>query len=341
MADGNEGASGPKGWGLGHGLMKILGGLAKGIAPISIIHRRTTWQGSLVHAMLYLTLFGAIGYLCYFVVDQMTESNPEIDNTRKEAVIMGVSQMVTDIRSNAKDSDPKTIAVAHFAYDPSDYVTEHVREALDRQGRFQVVKRPIWDRFCRLVGRINDGAATREQAIKNAGGDGVEGILWGRVGRLENEQGGATFTGDYELFDLRSGRPTYSGKIHTSTSPARLGSQLGFPGAAPAEEAEPRADDGRDAYGIPWHVRLLLFLVVMLLLPVMTIAFIRTMVAKKSNGVNAFVLGIYTSVDLILAFFAVGGSLSSAFSVALFALASIVAFLYNVKIMSFAVRLEE
>ncbi len=51
-------------------------------------------------------------------------------------------------------------------------------------------------------------------------------------------------------------------------------------------------------------------------------------------------LGVYTVVDLILAFFMVGGSLSSFFAVVVFLLAGVLAFLYNVKIMTFAVRLE-
>jgi beta-lactamase regulating signal transducer with metallopeptidase domain len=60
-----------------------------------------------------------------------------------------------------------------------------------------------------------------------------------------------------------------------------------------------------------WQIRVLGFLVVMLLLPVCTFMFVRAMVAKRSNRVNAFMLGIYTVVDMVFAFFMVGGSFVS------------------------------
>lgn len=306
--------------------------------PSSISINRATWQGALVKLASWILLFATIAFLCIYVAREMTESNPEIDESRKEAARLGVSQMIADIRKNTDDdSGPKKIAVVHFSNDPSDFVTETVREAANKQGGFHVVKSSLTDRFCKMVGRVNDGVSTREQAISETLGDGVEGVLWGRVNRLENERDGATFTGDYELYDLRKGQPGYSGKIRQSTVPGRFET---------AKDMDQTAGNYRlplysHASGVPWHIRFLLFVVAVLLLPVVTISFIRTMVAKKSNGVNAFVLGIYTTVDLILAFFMVGGSLSSFFTVAVFLLSGVLAFLYNVKIMTFAVRLEE
>ncbi len=47
----------------------------------------------------------------------------------------------------------------------------------------------------------------------------------------------------------------------------------------------------------------------MLLLPVFTIAFIRTMVRKDSNKTNAFVLGIYTVADALLAWLLIGAAI--------------------------------
>ena len=331
--------------------------------PSSISIVRATWQGALVKLLSRTALLAAVAYLCVYVVREMTESNPEIDEPRKEVARLGISQMVADIRSNTADeSGPKRIAVMHFANDPSDFVTETVRKAVGDQGGFQVVKSPLADRFCKMVGRVNDGVSSREQAIRETHGDGLDGVLWGRVNRLENERDGATFTGDYELYDLRLGRVGYSGKIRQSTVPGRFAADQGgkqasgnyaraaVPSAVPANVHDSVSDAvpesmsdsvSAKASGVPWHIRFLLFVVAVLLLPVVTISFIRTMVSKKSNGVNAFVLGVYTTVDLILAFFMVGGRLSSFFAVAVFLLSGGLAFLYNVKLMTFAVRLEE
>lgn len=306
--------------------------------PSTLSINRATWQGALVKLAARIALFAAVAYLCVYVVREMTESNPEIDESRKEVARLGVSQMVANIRGNTDEySGPKKIAVVHFANDPSDFVTETVREAVSGQGGFHVVKSSFADRLCKLFGRVNDGVSTRDQAIRETKDEGLDAVLWGRVNRLENERDGATFTGDYELYDLRRGRSGYSGKIRQSTVPGRFATDRDV-----AQTAENYCRPlSAHASGVPWHIRFLLFVIAALLLPVVTISFIRTMVAKKSNGVNAFVLGIYTAVDLILAFFMVGGSLSSFFAVAVFLLAGGLAFLYNVKIMTFAVRLEE
>jgi len=79
---------------------------------------------------------------------------------------------------------------------------------------------------------------------------------------------------------------------------------------------------------------------VVLLLPVLTISFIRTMVAKRSNQVNAFMLGIYTLVDALLAFLMVGASFTSAWPVVGFIVASLAALAYNYALMGFALKLE-
>lgn len=308
-------------------------------SSISININRATWKGALVKLASWILLFATIAFLCIYVVREMTESKPEIDESRKEVARAGISQMIDNIRRHTHDeSGLKKIAIVHFSNDPSDFVTETVREAVrEVQGGFQVVKSSFADGFCKMVGRVNDGVSTREQAIHETQGDGVDGVLWGRVHRLENERDGATFIGDYELYDLRREQPVYSGKIQQSTVPGRFEAAQNMPRPAGSY----LISLGSHVSGMPWYIRFLLFVVAVLLLPVVTISFIRTMVAKKSNGINAFVLGIYTTVDLILAFFMVGGSLSSFFYVVVFLLAGVLAFLYNVKIMTFAVRLEE
>ena len=92
------------------------------------------------------------------------------------------------------------------------------------------------------------------------------------------------------------------------------------------------------AVGAPWVLGLAL---AVLLLPVVTISFIRTMVSKRSNGVNAFTLGVYTAIDAIIAYFMVGMSLETTASVVLFVGAVLFALFYNMAVMNFAVRLED
>ena len=91
---------------------------------------------------------------------------------------------------------------------------------------------------------------------------------------------------------------------------------------------------------VPWHIRLLIFILVVLLLPILTISFLRTMVAKRSNKINAFVLGVYTMIGAILAFFMIGAIFLSILSVILFLTATLIAFFYNAYLMCVALKLE-
>jgi FtsH-binding integral membrane protein len=86
--------------------------------------------------------------------------------------------------------------------------------------------------------------------------------------------------------------------------------------------------------------RFLSWVVIVLLLPVFTIAFIRAMVRKESNRVNAFTLSVYTAVDALRAYLLLGAALTGWFSVLLFIIAVGAALAYNFYIMNFALRLE-
>ena len=85
----------------------------------------------------------------------------------------------------------------------------------------------------------------------------------------------------------------------------------------------------------------LAFLLAILLLPVVTISFIRTMVSKRSNGVNALTLAIYTAADFILAFFMVGASLETTGKAVVFIGVGIFSLLYNFTVMNYALKLED
>jgi hypothetical protein len=65
------------------------------------------------------------------------------------------------------------------------------------------------------------------------------------------------------------------------------------------------------------------------------------MVKRRSNGTNAFMLGIYTVIDMAFAFFMIGGAFVSTAAIVIFIAASLFALVYNVMMMSFAVKLEE
>ena len=118
-----------------------------------------------------------------------------------------------------------------------------------------------------------------------------------------------------------------------SKTPAAVQSEI--PQTAPAEVPAALAATG---VGAP---TVLAFLLAILLLPVVTISFIRTMVSKRSNGVNALTLAIYTAADFILSFFMVGASLETTGRAVVFMGMGVFALIYNFTVMNYALKLED
>lgn len=120
----------------------------------------------------------------------------------------------------------------------------------------------------------------------------------------------------------------------------------GEPSAQTAVSASPAVAQGNEVptalastgVGAP---TVLAFLLAILLLPVVTISFIRTMVSKRSNGVNALTLAIYTAADFILAFFMVGATLETTGKAVVFIGVGVFSLLYNFTVMNYALKLED
>lgn len=297
----------------------------------------TPWQ---YYIFWYCVRIGLIVFaaICLWLVGRaLMTPLPEPDEARREVADQGIAQIVANLRANA--GDLHRVELLHFENDPSSYVSDALRGKLQEQGGFTLREPRFRDKVAKLFGIVNDGYGSRESAVKEVDGKNVDAVVWGRVDRLENERNGATFIGDYELYDLKRSRVAYQGKIATTTVPGKV-----LPGGNVTPKSANYLTEGgfgaQMASYTPWYIRFLWFVVVTLMLPVFTVSYIRMMVAKKSNRVNALTLGVYTVVDLILAFFMIGGSFNGLFSVLLFLAASLVAFAYNVAFMTFALRLE-
>ena len=266
--------------------------------------------------------------LCAFSLWCMFVRTPghELDAARRSAARRAADAAIEAMSKDEVRGSMHVVRVLHFGNDPSHYVTDQFRKGVSRQGGFTLcTDKRLLDCLRAMIGLGELEVEERDNAISIAKGD-ADAVLWGVVDRLEHRTDGVAISGMYELYDLKGERVAYSGRLDSVFS--------SLPGFVPQRVS-------KDAGCMPWHARFLWFIVVTLLLPVLTISFIRIMVAKRSNRVNSFVLGIYTVIDAILAFFMVGGRLSSLFEFAVFLPAVVLAFLYNIQIMTFAVRLEK
>ena len=110
--------------------------------------------------------------------------------------------------------------------------------------------------------------------------------------------------------------------------------------AAAASTSAPAAPAPAEETGAVVNVSLVCILAI-LMLPVATISFMRTMVSKRSNRVNAFTLGIYTAIDFILSYFVVGPKFDTTVKTVAFIGMGIFSLMYNFMVMNYALKLED
>lgn len=264
-----------------------------------------------------------VGYVAWLAWERLGPHKPEIGPVRRELANKIIPAIVDDLRNSRKDI--RYVALPHFENDPTDYFTSRLRTVVEQSGALDLRDRTFGEKIADVVNVRHRSYGSLSAAVSRGRDLNVRGVIFGTIHSFETRCGGADIDVEVHLADVDPAQAVFSKRYDKDVSPTVL--------LVSNIEAK--------AKSFPWFQRLLGWLVAVLLLPVFTISSIRTMVRKGSNRANAFVLGIYTLVDASLAFLLVGAALSSRFSVVIFILAVVAAFVYNVRIMTFALRLEE
>jgi hypothetical protein len=215
-------------------------------------------------------------------------------------------------------------ALVHFCNDSTDYFTNTLRCAIEQSGILDLRDRTLSEKVRTMLNLRHPSYASVDKALQSGEDLGRGGALCGLVYEFESYRGGAKIDVEVNLADVATGRNVFSKRYQVESSG----------GSALVATVQERTR------GFPWFQRLLGWLLAVLLLPVFTINFMRAMVRKESNRANAFVLGIYTLADALLAWLLVGADLHSWWKITVFFLAVAGAVAYNVRIMTFAVHLE-
>lgn len=295
--------------------------------PVSVVRHPVTW---LFRLLVFLGVAALAGYLLLQGWFYIGPTKPEVGMLRKQTANEMVPLIVEDLRK-AK-APVGSVVLLHLANDPSDYVSDHLRSALEQSGVFDVRQERLWDRLRKALHLRVQGPTEPGQAQRQAGGSGAQGVLFGKINSFESYPGGARLDLDLTLAKVGSGDTVFTRHYNNETKP-------GAPGAT-AAAAVAALDPPAPVQRMAWARRLFIWAAIVLLLPVLTISFIRTMVRKGSNRSNAFTLGIYLAVNVLMALVMLEVGFSSWFSAALFLLLAGLAFAYNVSIMTFALRLE-
>jgi hypothetical protein len=275
--------------------------------------------------LVMLSKIGAIvmiGYVAWMGWQYLGPRKPEIGPVRKEMVDRLVPAITEDLR--ASRGIIREAVLLHFGNDPTDYFTNALRQGIEHAGVLDLRDRTVGEKLWDLLSLRHRPYETLSGSLQRGSARNAQAVLFGTVGALESTRRGSAIDVEVNLADVESGQIVFTKRYQKATSSLAL---------LPATVQQ-------EVKNFPWFQRLLGWAILVLLLPVFTIAFIRTMVRKESNKTNAFVLSIYTLVDAILAYLLVGAALTSWFTVMLFVVTVVAAFLYNIKVMSFALRLE-
>jgi hypothetical protein len=245
-----------------------------------------------------------------------------VSAARRQVADELIPQLLEDIRDGR--GGVRSAVLIHLVNDPSNYVTDRLRAGLEVSGILQLNDLTVTEKLQRMLRLPVSSTADLPAALALARGRGAQAVLFGSVHTFESFASGARLELELSLAELGKGTVVFTRRFTRDTStPA--------PALAALQEEVSKLAGPRG---------LVAWVAAMLLLPVFTVGFIRTMVRRESNRVNALTLGLYTLVDVLLAYLLVGMSLASlTAALPLLGLAAL-AFAYNVLIMSYAVRLE-
>jgi hypothetical protein len=263
-----------------------------------------------------------VGYVAWLGWENLGPKKPELSPLRRELAEKVISNIVEDIHSSR--GDIRRVALLQFGNDSMDQFTGMLRTGIEQSGVLDLSDRTLGEKALGALNVQRSSYFSADSAVTRGRELGTQGVLFGAVHAFESYPSGAKIDVEVNLADVSTGHALLSKRYSQENS---FGSTV----AASVQESTRK---------FPWFQRFLGWLIIVLLLPVFTIAFIRSMVRKGSNKANVFVLGIYTVADVLLAWLLVGAALNSWWTVLPFILAVAAAFAYNVRIMTFALKLE-
>jgi hypothetical protein len=277
-----------------------------------------------VHRLASLALICGVAWLCW---QHLGPQKPNIAPGREKAAGKVVDNIVNDLKENR--GELRHVALLQFAGDSSGFITERLRSKIEFTGLFDLKPKGFMTKVRGVLNLQEPSYGTLEDALQEGGSLKVAGVIYGTVRRFESVNGEEAWDVDARLCDLGS-REVVMEKSYTKADPMQTVALKTATGV-PDEEAK----------GFSWLTRSLAWVLLVLLLPVFSIAFIRSAVRKKSNKINAFVLFVYTASDAALACLLVGAALTSGFGIAVLVSAVILALIYNIHMLSYGVHLEE
>ena len=295
--------------------------------------------GNILTKVGTILLIGYIAYLCW---QHLGPQTPKIRSDRKGVADKLIPQIAEDIRSS-KDKIRRA-SVAHFDGDTTGYFTKALRSELDDKGVLDVTDRGLMEKVRDLLGMRQTSYDEIEAAARYAADLNKEAVIFGKIHTFEVKPGGVELDVELTFAEAGTKRVLHQQRYTYDTSaPPAMATGTTLPALTPAGGGTPGqvAQTPGDEATYHWGRRIFAWILLVVLLPVFSMSFIRSMARKDSNRANALVLGVYTVADILLAMLLVGPALAGWVAIGLFVVAIVASILYNVQVMTVAVKLEE
>ena len=207
----------------------------------------------------------------------------------------------------------KPIIIADLGGDPNESITNGIRNRLAAEHAASVVPQDFLERVLRQIGLAAKPVTRLDDAVRVARETGADGVLFGEVVDQSFGPRAAHLKLDLRWADKSTGQAVYLPPVEAQAG--------GSPMSASYWSARMEA--------APIWPRILIWLAVTILLPLIASPLIRRLTAEQSNAINFAVLAVVTTLDVALAFVLLGFSVSAALPALLLLAAFAGAVYYN------------
>ena len=276
-----------------------------------------------------LKTFGTAGlvvFILYKAWDYFTPSRPPYPLAKREIAREVCKTIAQDIRLH-KDNI-YTIKVFTFEKDPYGYFTNDLRRELNYLGTFDIYDKSFNEKLRDLLRLRHKPIGDEYFILEKFGGKNIDGAICGKIHTFEIVDDEVRIDVEVYFLDLRTGEELLSKRyMKTEQIPEDLARETSAP-------HKKKTFFSFLKYFIIWWIPVML-------LPIILFKFVLHTVEKNSNKANAVALSIFTIFDILWMLLIFAPTYSGIFMWIILIGGTILAFLYNVAIMSFAVKLQE
>jgi len=241
---------------------------------------------------------------------------PTCDSVRSQAGRVAVAQIADRIHDER--GDVRRAVVLHFTNDPTDYLTETLREQLMSKGTLDLDGTPSGEKIRSLFNLRNPGVYNVDEALKYGKSHKLDAVIIGAVDLFETVKGSAVLTGNVKFIKVATGEV-----VDIPLTDKKIVKPDGMAVKPPFVEVTPL-----------WQ-RLLYMALCIIAVPILIFPFLKLVMRRDSNLATAGVLVSLLAIDGVIISIMLGTS-GTFCGLAVFLIALAAAFGYDLFMLSYA-----